>query len=61
MADAFYPFVGEGPADIPGLATPAAGQQGNAADSQPTPAPSAAATLAEPVAMRAAMPENSPA
>lgn len=23
MADAFYPFVGEGPADIPGLATPA--------------------------------------
>lgn len=61
MADAFYPFVGEGPADIPGLATPAAGQQGNAADSQPTPVPSAAATLAEPVSMRAAMPENSPA
>lgn len=44
MADAFYPFVGEGPADIPGLATPAAGQQGNVADTQPTPAPGAAAT-----------------
>lgn len=44
MADAFYPFVGEGPADIPGLATPAAGQQGNVADTQPTPAPGAVAT-----------------
>ena len=44
MADAFYPFVGEGPADIPGRATPAAGQQGNVADTQPTPAPGAVAT-----------------